>query len=575
MFYGTRTNWEDVSIIWTLEIDFLGDEYRFSSFPFDFEDEDGKSIPFIGGLEDVEVTQSLQTVGDISSEQDSLSFAITFPNRNIAQDQMNGKLLEGCQARVGYVLISQGQIISSYSDRPIIFKGIITTPVYGHPDREVGYVEFSVENKVFISSQGLLATVIGENMYLEDVSCSNALYVEPEFTYDRGLVEVQDIHRGKPIPWVFGELFSVQHSSGEDSSLPITPAYVIAFDPSGPSQPIYYLIAGHVTNATSVNLFSNTGESDSSTVSSFVNIDNRVFSYVAIPNSSAIPHTVHPNDDRQVWVEWDDGAPFPSPVSEGDLKGGGDICLWLISQLTDDIDWGAWEALRPYLNQYSFGGYVNDDKITIYQFLQKNILAYLPIHVVVGPYGLKPILDMNQTGLDLSPRLSITANEDWERVSPIITQETTEDLANVITVRYAFNGVSESYSTFVQVQDKIPANGNLASISYIAHPKSLISIQRYGKKKKVVELDYCYDNNTAQRIAQDILAREALPNRTVQYSVSIRYGYLVLGDIVEIIDEDIGLNGQRCQIIQKVFSNNRWLIDLKIDENPNRYERNV
>ena len=575
MFYGTRTDWEDVSLIWTLEIDFLGDVFRFSSFPFDFVDEDGKSISYIGGLEDVEVTQSLQTVGDISVEQDSLSFAVTFPNRNIALDQMNGKLLEGCVSKVGYVLISRGEIITQYSDRPIIFRGVVTTPVYGHPDREVGYVEFSVENIVFISSQGLLGTVIGENMYIEDVSCSNALYVEPDWTYDRGLVEVQDIHRGKPIPWVFGELFSVQHSSGEDASLPITPAYVIAFDESAPTEPIYYLIAGHVTNATSVNVFANTGETDTAIVRSFVNVDNRVFSFIEIPLSSTIPHTVRANDDRQVWVEWDDGAPFPSPVSAGDLKGGGDICFWLISQLTDDIDYGAWNALRPYLNQYKFGGYVNDDKITIYQFLQKNILAYLPIYIVIGPYGLKPILDMSQSGLDLTPRLSITASEDWERVSPIITQNNTEDISNVVTVRYAFNGVSESYTTFVQVQEKIPGDGNLASISYIAHPKSLISIQRYGKKKKVVELDYCYDNSTAQRIAQDILEREALPQRTVQYSVSIRYGYLILGDIVEIIDDEIGLVGQKCQIIQKVFSDNRWLLEFKIDENPNRYERNV
>ena len=103
----------------------------------------------------------------------------------------------------------------------------------------------------------------------------------------------------------------------------------------------------------------------------------------------------------------------------------------------------------------------------------------------------------------------------------------------------------------------------------------MLSIQRYGKKKKVIELDYCYSNLTAQRIAQDILEQEALPIRTVQYSVSIRYGYLVLGDIVGITDSEIGLNNQKCQIIQKVFSGGRWLIELKIDENPNRYERNV
>lgn len=311
MFYGSRTDWEDVDIIWTLEIEYLGEEYRFATITLDLEDDDGKSYPYVGGLEDVEVSQSLKQVGDISIEADSISIAITFPDRNIAQDQMNGKFIEGSKAKIGYVLVQNGQIITEYGNRPIIFQGIITTPVYGHPEQETGYVEFSIENEVFISSQGLLATVIGENMYIEDVSCSNALYVEPDFTYERGLVEVQDIHRGKAIPWVFGELHGVEHSSGLDASIPITPAYVIAFDSGASGQPVYYLVAGHVTNASSVNLFSNTGETDSSNIFTFVNIDNRVYTYVKILNSSHIPQSVAANTDRQVWVEWDDGGPIP------------------------------------------------------------------------------------------------------------------------------------------------------------------------------------------------------------------------------------------------------------------------
>ena len=77
-----------------------------------------------------------------------------------------------------------------------------------------------------------------------------------------------------------------------------------------------------------------------------------------------------PNDDRQVWVEWDDGGTFPNPVGDGDLKGAGDICLWLLSEITPDVDYERWNALRPYLNQYEFAGYVNDEKITIMQWLQ-------------------------------------------------------------------------------------------------------------------------------------------------------------------------------------------------------------
>ena len=575
MYYGTRNDWEEVDILWTLEVSYLGEEYRFATITLDLVDGAGKSYPYTGGLEDVVVSTSLQRVGDISAEADSVSIAITFPNKNIAKLQMDGKFLEGSHAKIGYVLIKNGEIETQYDNRPTIFQGIITGPVYGHPNRPQGYVEFSIENKAMISSQGLLATILGENMYIEDVSCSNALYVSPEWPQDRGLTEVQDIHRGKVIPWVFGELQGIQHSSGSTSSIPITPAYAIAYDPSAGHKPVFYLAAGHVTNAASVNLFSNTGETDTATIKTFVNIDNRTLTYFDLPNGSTIPQSVAANDDREVWVEWDDGGAYPNPVGEGNLQGGGDICLWLLSELTDDVDYDSWNALRPFLNQYLFAGYVNDDKITVFQWLQKNIVAYLPIHIVNGPNGLKPVIDMFQSQVDIQPRLSIAEGPEFQRVGPVASMNTPEDVSNVVTVRYAMNGVVEDYSTFVQVSNKIPAAGTLSSISYIAHPKSMISIQRYGEKKKVVELDFCYDNGTAQRIAQDILEREALPTKMIQYSVSLRYGYLVLGDIVEITDYDIGLDSHKAQIISKLFEDGRWLLEVKIDDNPMKWNRNV
>ena len=351
--YGSRTDWIDVDLLWFLEIEYGGTLYRFCTITIDLVG-DTKNYPYVGGLEDIVISTSLQEVGDISTQADSVSIAITFPNLNISRQQMIGNLLEGSKARIGYVLIRNGEILQRYEDRPIIFSGEITGPVYGHPNRDLGYVEFSIENKVFISSQGLLATILGPNMFIEDVSCSNALYVPPEWPRDGELTEVQDIHRGKVIPWVFGDLHGITQSNGQAVSIPITPAYVIAFDPSLSTPAVYYLVCGHATNANTTNLFSNTGQTDTSAVSSFINIDKRVLSYITILDTSTIPQSVAPNDDRQVWVEWDDGGAFPNPVGEGDLKGGGDICLWLLAELTKDIDYGRWNALRPYLNLYEF-----------------------------------------------------------------------------------------------------------------------------------------------------------------------------------------------------------------------------
>lgn len=574
-YYGNRQEWEGVDIIWTLEIEYFGQVFRFASFAMDLLDNDGKSYPYTSGLEDVVINSSIKKVGDYSGQEDSVSMSITFPNLNIAQNQIKGNFIEGSKALIGYVLIKNGQIQNSYDDRPIVFNGIITGPNYGFPNRDVGYIEFSIENKGFISSKSILSLIMGSNMYIESISCTNAFYVKPEWDYDKGLVEVNETHRGKVIPFVFGNLTSIQQSNGDTIGIPITPAYILAADPVTGNY--YFLIAGHNTTSTTVKIYNDIGQIYSPVdVGSFVNIDNRTITYFILPDFVTFNTPLNNgNDPLEVWVEWDNGGTYPNPLGEGTLEGGGDICLWLLSQLTKDLDYEAWNGLRVFLNQYKFGGYINDDKISVFQWLQKNIVAYLPISIVNGPKGLKPVLDLFQIGADIRPRLIITTGTEFQRASAVISVNTPEDITNHVIVRYAFNGITKIYSTFVQASNEIPSSSQLASISYIAHPKSMLSIQRYGKKEKTIALDYCYDNNTAQRIAQDIISREALPIKTIQYSVSIKYGYLILGDIIQLTDEEIGLYGYYGQIISKVFDDNRWLIDIKIDDNPLRYNRNV
>lgn len=108
--YGTRGDWLDVDLLWFMEITYGGSTYRFSTITMDLVDSDGVSYPYIGGLEDVVISTSLQQVGDISTQADSVSIGITFPNVNIAKNQMNGILLEGSQTKIGYVLIRDGEI---------------------------------------------------------------------------------------------------------------------------------------------------------------------------------------------------------------------------------------------------------------------------------------------------------------------------------------------------------------------------------------------------------------------------------------------------------------------------------
>ena len=558
-------------LIWFLEVEYHGQLHRFATITMNLEDNDGKSYNYFGSLEAVEITQEMGTVNQITTQEDSVAIAVTFPNRNLSKEIFNGKVLDGMRASLGFVLVRHGQIQNNYDERTIVYTGTVSGPVYGYPDNDLGYVEFSIENRSIFTDVPLLQKLLGSNLYIEDVSITpnpNIGQTSPFPVLDN-IVNVSNIHRGKTIPLVFGELDGILRENNSKTDIPISPAYVIAYDTTG-VKPLYYVIAGHATNATSVKVFDNAGNTDTANVSSFVNIDNRTFSYISLNQTSPISQSVAPNNDRQVWVMWNNGAPYVNPFNTGDLKGGGDICLYLLSQITDTIDYHEWAALLPILNSYVFGGYINDDKITIFQFLQQNIVKYLPISIVNGPNGLKPVLDLFLDGAQLKPRAKITAGPQFFRTGPISTMNTSEDIINHVVVRYGYNGVTENTSARFVVSNKpseIPYLGSSVSSD------SESSINKFGERPKVITLDYCYDWRTASRIAQNIITGNCYLIQTISYNASVDFGYLEIGDIIELTDDEMGFSELKCQIISKTFVDDSWIIKMKLDNKPNRIRK--
>jgi hypothetical protein len=60
----------------------------------------------------------------------------------------------------------------------------------------------------------------------------------------------------------------------------------------------------------------------------------------------------------------------------------------------------------------------------------------------------------------------------------------------------------------------------------------------------------------------------ALPSRSAEYQTDLSYGYLELGDIIELSDSEIGLEEARCQIIGKKYQSSSWIFDILIEDNP-------
>ena len=88
-------DWKQQTIIWFLELSYNGQTLRFATLTMHLTDGDGKSYLYTGGLEDVGITQRMGTVGQISTQSDSISMALTMPNRNISKELWIVNVLDG------------------------------------------------------------------------------------------------------------------------------------------------------------------------------------------------------------------------------------------------------------------------------------------------------------------------------------------------------------------------------------------------------------------------------------------------------------------------------------------------
>ena len=112
-------------------------------------------------------------------------------------------------------------------------------------------------------------------------------------------------------------------------------------------------------------------------------------------------------------------------------------------------------------------------------------------------------------------------------------------------------------------------------LTFGLNPLCEISKSIFGTRRRVITLDYCYDWKTANKIANNLINLWAMPTKTIQYSVPLRDGFLEIGDIITLSDDDLGFVNLRCQLLSKSYVDNRWLMDFKLDNNPTRITKDV
>lgn len=576
------TDFLETEICFLAEVDLRGTTYRFSSFPVEIALSSGGVVFFPGLLGDPSFTQELQEIGQIKLSTNSISMSLVFPF-NVAERQMLGNGIDNAVMTLSYITIKRGDVQQTYEDIIDIFKGVIREPVYGHPNADQGYVEFSVENEIYVNDTSILKALNADLTLFDNFPFSREAFAgagELENIIVGGILPAQNYHLGKTIPAVIGSPGQTIRRDGTSINYPATPAYVIGADITTPPIEVFVCIAGHAVTASTVTLQDNRGNIQTSrTVYNGVGQEGQMFAYAFFEDDEIDFDT---NDEGlQYFVRWVDGGGAVSPYTGNELTGGGDLIVWCLESLKIDYDREAFEAVRPVLNEYSFSGYINDVSIKTYEFLQKYIIPFLPVTLSTGAAGIYPVIDHRNTERFSSPRSSITTSPVFERISPVTPRQS--EIINELVVQYA-SGFEQTLS--MSAADKsigyIIEGNEYKGIIYIkadrlesleapyemVSPYCILSQQIYGVQSQTISLDYVHDRDTAIKIGLDIIRRKSLPEKVCTYRAGFSFGFLSVGDVIEFTDSDIGLSRAKVQIVGKTYDGASWLYDIMFQENP-------
>ena len=320
-----RTELLKAKPIFLLEINWGTYTYRFATKPIHLLD-DGVYLPFTGNLDNPQYAEQSELLG-IDIEEKSVPLALYFAGVNISLEELKGNTIEGSKAELSYVL---EDIHIDYDERTILAQGVISQPVYGHPDRPIEYVECSLESQNVINSTSLLNSI-------------NPRYtVNPDIDTDTSL-NYNQLTEGKILGIAFGRFTFI-----DGYEIFTIPAYFYGRTASLQNK---FALYPHLSISTTVKVRDGKGNEINENIRfKTKNLENRFFTYSSVadphPNTLADPFT---NEEVEYWAFIQEG--LPNPIGEGVLEGAGDVCIWALTNTNIDIDYDAWYNVRTYLNE--------------------------------------------------------------------------------------------------------------------------------------------------------------------------------------------------------------------------------
>lgn len=556
---SSRQEWRGSFPVFVCTLIWNGKTFYLSTKPLVI-DKENDYLQLTGGLtEDPEFESVIESTG-FNVKSISTSISAYLNNVNLSEQFSNKNSIENADVELSYILVNNNSI-QSYDERTILIKGKIKEPIIGHRDRFNGYFEASIESEVLETS--LHSTSMGQGARISPEELSDL--VNPTLSPLSGIQDINyilnllDIHKEKILPIVFGNPGTTFDKDYNEIEYGATPAYVL-YATTGTANDMYLCIAPHDVEAENVQIYDDLGNFRVEDVEKWVRNDGRIFSFVHFTTGSGGWQNPIDDESSKYYVSWYREGGLISPTDNKAINGAGDICLWCLEQGNQLVDYPAWMELKPYLNTYKIAGYINDEEITPIEFLEMEIIPLLPIAVIQGENGMKPILDLFSSGFKPNPICSIIANEEFSATSGLQQIGDASSLINDFTVLFCFDMKQQSH----KAKQRITGDQTIFNDHININDLAVKSFEKYGSRAATMETTFVHDFNTASLICFDKIRNNSFPKYIIDYQIAPRYGWLEVGDIISLTDIDFHFENELVQVIKKSWQSNYWSITIRI-----------
>ena len=529
--------------VWCLDLTWGGRVYRLATEPVDIDRADGAVLHYCEALSEPDLIDEVSRDG--VQESVAIPLAAYLDGVDVAEQVARGYRLESARGHLYMVMVdrSTGQSGQSYTERFEILTGRLSQPVYADPERNEGFLSFSLEDSPEDDSSLLLDpdAVITATTWSGAPSTSS----------------------GKVYPAIIGTPGVFRKSSGEASTTSGSPAYPVAESGSNYTK---LLIAGHDVEASTVTVFDTDGAPGQSfAVTHEVDGLGRLVAVVDISTPGSISAK-----SSEYWVCWNGGGGMRSPFGTKALTGLGDVCAWALLRTSKAVDIEKWIIEAGILNRIKIDTYINTADLSPQSFTDR-LLDDLFVEVRPGPLGLYPHGRVLDTAM-AEGLITLEEGPELEPVGPVTTRTKLSSVINRVSIRFAPRASTGDFKRSVLIAPDVDSTDPEA----FSDEYAVISANRWSTdpsspviQSESIDLPHLYDDSSAALIARERVRVQGLGFSTRPYIAGARLGSLAAGSKFRLSSASLHREFL-ATVLSRQWTGTAWALTLALDEDPVR-----